>query len=337
MEPSSASNEPAKGAVAQGSATLDLDWEEWDGRMPFWKHAFAGSCAGVMEHLGMFPLDTVKTRMQALRPGATAASSLSMGGVLRDIVGNQGARGFMRGCSAIAAGTIPAHVALFTTYEITKKQLLDGRDHDVARAAVCGAASQFSHDFFITPADVVKQRMQLGCHTCAYHSLTSIMRQEGASALFRSLPTTLAMNLPFGAILVASNETFKHSMCLDETTDGRSALPWYFISAGISGGIAAAATQPLDVIKTRLQTQDCLARDFAPASSEAVPPAQKLSSQLIPKYNGFVMAAKMILREEGAAAFFHGLAPRVLYTIPAAAICWGTYDSIKSFMLSEPH
>lgn len=335
MECRPAGNESAQGAVAHGSPAFNLEWEEWDGRMPFWKHAVAGSCAGIMEHLGMFPLDTVKTRMQALRPGATAATS--MGGVLQEIVGNQGARGFMRGCSAIAVGTVPAHVALFTTYELAKKRLLDGRDYDPIRAAACGAVSQFSHDFFLTPADVVKQRMQLVCDSSVYRSLTGIVRREGVAALFRSMPTTLAMNLPFGSILVAANESFKHSMSLEESTDGRSVLPWYFISAGISGGIAAAATQPLYVIKTRLQTQDCLARDLGPSSSEAASSAQKLSSQLMPKYNGFVTASKMILREEGASAFFHGLAPRVLYTMPAAAICWGTYDSVKSFILRDAH
>ena len=34
-------------------------------------------------------------------------------------------------------------------------------------------------------------------------------------------------------------------------------LPRYFLSAGLSGAVASAATQPLDVVKTRLQTQDC--------------------------------------------------------------------------------
>ncbi|CAE7287416.1 mcfF, partial [Symbiodinium necroappetens] len=50
-------------------------WEEWDASTPLWKHAAAGSCAGVMEHIGMYPLDTVKTHMQALRPGGARTLS----------------------------------------------------------------------------------------------------------------------------------------------------------------------------------------------------------------------------------------------------------------------
>ena len=50
-----------------------LDWETRDEAIPLHRHVIAGktksfniltigSCAGIMEHVGMFPLDTVKVR-----------------------------------------------------------------------------------------------------------------------------------------------------------------------------------------------------------------------------------------------------------------------------------
>jgi len=78
---------------------------------PWWKHSVAGSCAGVMEHIGMYPLDTIKTHMQALRPGG----QVHLSDILRTIAEENGGRGFMRGCSAIASGCVPAHVAMFTS------------------------------------------------------------------------------------------------------------------------------------------------------------------------------------------------------------------------------
>lgn len=42
------------------------DWEEWDGQSPFWIHCVAGSLAGVVEHTAVYPLDTVKTNLQAI-------------------------------------------------------------------------------------------------------------------------------------------------------------------------------------------------------------------------------------------------------------------------------
>lgn len=45
---------------------MDEDWEEYDpsSGLTFVDHMLAGSMAGVMEHVAMFPVDTVKTHMQ---------------------------------------------------------------------------------------------------------------------------------------------------------------------------------------------------------------------------------------------------------------------------------
>ena len=40
------------------------DWEEWDGNSKFSHHVVAGSCAGVMEHMAMFPIDTLRVRIR---------------------------------------------------------------------------------------------------------------------------------------------------------------------------------------------------------------------------------------------------------------------------------
>lgn len=37
-----------------------MEWEERDNSVPFVKHCIAGSCAGIMEHLGLYPIDTIK-------------------------------------------------------------------------------------------------------------------------------------------------------------------------------------------------------------------------------------------------------------------------------------
>lgn len=51
--------------VQEGNSTQeDEDWEEWDGRSPFWIHCAAGSFAGVVEHTAVYPLDTVRTHIQ---------------------------------------------------------------------------------------------------------------------------------------------------------------------------------------------------------------------------------------------------------------------------------
>lgn len=292
----------------------------------------AGSCAGVMEHIGMYPLDTVKTHMQALRPGG----ALTLSSVVQSIVEESGGRGFMRGASSIVIGCVPAHIALFTSYEYVKGRILHEDDaHEPARAALCGASATLCHDAILTPMDVVKQRMQLGRYQYVGDCLRSVLRREGVWGLYRSMPTTLAMNVPFGSILVASNESMKQFLGIRKIRqDTRSLLPWYFLSAGLSGAVASAATQPLDVVKTRLQTQDCLVRPKSDGSSmrEAVTYAGDSANLRTPKYSGFLPAVRTIIKEEGWLALYTGMMPRMLHAVPSAAMCWGTYEVVKSFL-----
>jgi len=60
----------------------------------------------------------------------------------------------------MAMGCIPAHAAYFLFYEHLKIFFqLDHSEFNFAKTACIGASTTFLHDFFITPADVVKQRL----------------------------------------------------------------------------------------------------------------------------------------------------------------------------------
>ncbi len=98
--------------------------------------------------------------------------------------------------------------------------------------------------------------------------------------------------------------------------------PFYFclhcscqvVAGGLAGGTAAGITTPLDVVKTRLQTEGVL----SPASHRG---------------SGVLPALKLIAQREGPAALWRGLRPRVVFHMPAAAVCWGTYESMKALLL----
>ncbi|CAK0868511.1 unnamed protein product [Prorocentrum cordatum] len=180
----------------------------------------------------MFPLDTAKTHMQVSR------SQLGLGAAFRAVLCERGTLGLMRGSAVIGAGCVPAHVGLFGTYELSMASV--------------------AHDVVLTPHDVVKQQLQLGRYAGTADCIASLMQKDGLAAFYRSLPTTMAMNVPFMGLLVAANESLKLLLRLrqgraDATLSGASG---YFACAGASGGFASALTSPLDVVKTRLQTSD---------------------------------------------------------------------------------
>lgn len=61
------------------------------------------------------------------------------------------------------------------------------------------------------------------------------------------------MNIPFGSLIIAFNEKLKYLFGVKE---GDTSLKYYFCGA-LAGAIASVPTTPLDVIKTRLNTQNC--------------------------------------------------------------------------------
>jgi len=62
------------------------------------------------------------------------------------------------------------------------------------------------------------------------------------------------MNLPFGSLIVVLNEKLKHSFGVK---DGDNSWKYYFCGA-VAGGLSSIPTTPVDVIKTKLNTQDCV-------------------------------------------------------------------------------
>ena len=80
-----------------------------------------------------------------------------------------------------------------------------------------------------------------------------IIKNEGFRGLYRSYPVTVFMNLPYMSMVVCVNENMKTWL---KPWDRENPHAWYFMCAGIAGGSAGLFTNPLDVVKTRLQTQD---------------------------------------------------------------------------------
>jgi solute carrier family 25 iron transporter 28/37 len=330
-----------------GAETVDwetlIDWEERQANTPFWMHAVAGSVAGITEHVCLFPLDTIKTHMQAYRARGVPVSQNPL--LVADAIRAEGgALGLLRGLPAVVGAVGPAHAAQFGIYEHVKARIALLQDRNQGRreigsmlvaqnGAIAGAAGAAAHDLIMTPCDVIKQRLQLGCYDSVGHCVQQIMSTEGYVAFYRSLPITLAMNVPYGAAFVACNDVIKKSLGLAESgkpSEKLRVLPWYFVSAGISGAVAAFLTQPLDIIKTRLQTQDVLDHCY-----EADGCRRKDTLPKQPRYAGISGVLQVLYAEGGLGGFYRGVHMRMLMFIPSGALSWGTYEFVKNTLASD--
>lgn len=164
-----------------------------------------------------------------------------------------------------------------------------------------------AHDAIGTPMDVVKQRLQLYSNSKYHgimHCVRTIAKENGLRAFFASYPTTVLMNVPFNSVHFATYEGLKHFLS-DE--HGGGVLQHITAGAG-AGALAGFVSNPLDVVKTRIQTQGV---DGSP------------------RYDSTMHVVRHIWHHEGPKAFLKGTGARVFYFMPSAAICWTTYEGIK--------
>lgn len=178
-----------------------------------------------------------------------------------------------------------------------------------------------------------------------------MLEREGVKAFYKSFGVNYFMNVPFGALIVTINETLKQKYL--STTN--NSLVDYYLLAGVAGLLAAVPTCPLDVIKTRLNVQNCMNKNcfvggcsIFKSNSLNSPRGvsshhnydllshrvQRASAKFgkFTRYHSVVDAAKKIYWENGIKGFFRGLKMRILIQSPSSAISWGTYETCKRFL-----
>ena len=109
----------------------------------------------------MYPVDTIKTRMQMGRP-------FELSGLYRGVAGS-------------LAGQVPYGVLTFGSYEIYKKSLL-GRLPDVEPAFVYALAAilgDVTGSGWLCPSEVVKQQLQAGMYGNTMEAISGIWRGGG--------------------------------------------------------------------------------------------------------------------------------------------------------------
>ncbi|XWS43889.1 hypothetical protein CRYUN_Cryun16bG0143300 [Craigia yunnanensis] len=279
-----------------------------------WQFMVAGSIAGSVEHMAMFPVDTLKTRMQAI--GASCSiQPVGIRQALGSILKLEGPSGLYRGIAAMGLGAGPAHAVYFSVYELSKQVLSRGDPNNSMAHAASGVVATVTSDAVFTPMDMVKQRLQL--KSSPYKGLADcvqrVLMEEGIGAFYASYRTTVIMNAPFTAVHFATYEAAKRGLMeVSPDTANDERLVVHATAGAVAGALAAVVTTPLDVVKTQLQCQ-------------GVCGCERFSSSSI----GNVI--QTIVKKDGYRGLMRGWIPRMLFHAPAAAICWSTYEASKSF------
>mmetsp|Transcript_27162 Transcript_27162/g.78359 ORF Transcript_27162/g.78359 Transcript_27162/m.78359 type:complete len:221 (-) Transcript_27162:442-1104(-) len=171
-------------------------------------------------------------------------------------------------------------------------------------AAIGNTIASFSR----VPYEVVKQQLQTGQYPNTKTAITAMFRSKGVRAFFPLGGVSIQMvrDIPYAIITLLTYEAIQEKWIQRSSVQQKG---WKDMASGaIAGGVGSYLTNPMDVVKTRLQTQPEL-------------------------YGGSMLAcARDTFIEGGPAAFLRGCVPRLLHKVPANSLFFCFYEAFKRMM-----
>ena len=323
----------------------------------------AGAFAAFSVDLVVYPLDTIKTRLQSPKYKT----------LFTDGVNTTPNRAFFRGLyqgvgSAITA-TLPASGSFFTSYEWVKSTLSHHNPsfrggellpQPLIHAAASGIAELVSCAI-LTPAEVIKQNAQMvdSSKTSGNATLQTLRRfRSNPLALWRGYTALAGRNLPTTAIQFPLFERIRESIrrYRDERGIRTNTLleggVITAISGGTGGSIAAIITTPVDVVKTRImlaaaESANEAQRPIATTSTKnaildaagsAVQEVKTNINEMVKNVakpfdrKSSLQVAREVMQESGVKGLFRGGLLRAVWTMAGAGLYLGVYESGRQYL-----
>lgn len=287
---------------------------------------FAGYLSGALGIIVGNPLDVVKVRLQA---GSTAAASDSPQTI------GKSPTGYLRGAAAPILGYGALNSLLYMSYNRSLK-LLDPSLFDPTKLAgvdlskiwLAGAIGGFASWAVSAPSELVKCRVQLGVdgQRSSWQVFKSVVAKDGVRGLYLGgVVTGLRDSIGYG-FYFWSYELSKR-LLLSRQADPFQAPTTVevLLSGGVAGVVTWVSIYPLDLVKSRVQTQP-QARLPSEEAPLLKPIGQSRSSWQI---------ARSMYRTEGVGAFYSGLGVCSLRAFLVNAVQWYTYETVMS-LLQKP-
>lgn len=293
---------------------------------------YAGGMAGVISRTCTAPFDRVKVYLIA---NSTRHAPLSMKDVILSIykTGNPpGVRAFFTGNGLNIIKVLPESAMKFGGFETAKRALAslegveDPADLSGISTFLAGGIGGMVSQLFVYPIDTLKYRVQCAAQTGGTRKgsvlkrvLSNMIREGGIQSFYRGLYVGVLGIFPFAALDLGIFSLFKTAYISSEArrlgTDksdvqlGNLAV----LSMGaISGSFGASVVYPVNLVRTRIQTQGTPAHPFT--------------------YNGFIDCWRQSVNREGWRGLFRGLGPNLAKVAPSVSISYLVYEKAKNMM-----
>jgi len=229
--------------------------------------------------------DSAFTKFKYLYPGSLYAFSYKVLQRVYKFGGQPIVRDFMRGNQTIDK--------TFDIFGSKKKMMID---------ATSGSLIGIG-EVILLPLDRLKILMQTNPEALGGRTAFQVMRSEGIMAGYAGIGATITRNAPGSFFLFGGTAFCKDVIFgLENYSDATWAQNF---AASTCGSVASVAlTNPMDVIKTRVQNKQF---------------GEKVSA-------GHVI--KQLLKNEGATAFFKGLSPKLVASVPKLVFAYTVTETI---------
>eukprot|EP00533_Pseudo-nitzschia_delicatissima_P008805 CAMPEP_0116107276 /NCGR_PEP_ID=MMETSP0327-20121206/16138_1 /TAXON_ID=44447 /ORGANISM="Pseudo-nitzschia delicatissima, Strain B596" /LENGTH=363 /DNA_ID=CAMNT_0003600055 /DNA_START=215 /DNA_END=1306 /DNA_ORIENTATION=+ len=276
------------------------------------KNSLASGLAAGCSKLLLAPFDTIKTMQQAAL--VSGGTPLSLSNAVQEILKRpKGFLEFYAGVGVAVVGSMPSVGLYFGIYSFCKKtfQQWDQECYEQRQTlyiALSAAIGNTVASASRVPYEVVKQKLQ----TKAYASMADAMAAMSLKTLFPTggIASQMLRDIPYAIVTLMTYEHLK-SVWKRRAENRFPSVPsksWDLLVGGVSGGVGSYVTNPMDVIKTRLQTDSDL-------------------------YGGSIRTcAKLTFEEGGAAAFLRGSVPRLMHKVPANAFFFFFYEFFRTVL-----
>jgi solute carrier family 25 S-adenosylmethionine transporter 26 len=254
----------------------------------------------------MYPVDTIKTRLQLNQPFSF--------------------QGLHRGLGASLAGQVPYGVLTFGGYAVYKEQLraLFPKGSNLSIFTAAAVLGDLTGSAWLCPSEVVKQQLQGGLYPNSKAALAAILKKDGIGGLYRGYAGNVARDVPFRVAQMLSYELCKAAVLFRRSQRSKLPLPEAGLASApalaltsgeaalcgaAAGSFAAAITCPLDKVKTLLMTG---------------------------KYTGsYAGCVRHIVDTQGVKGLWGGLLPRVALIGPSVAIFFLVYEKVEQQLVGK--
>jgi solute carrier family 25 carnitine/acylcarnitine transporter 20/29 len=281
----------------------------------------AGTAGGTAQLLVGHPFDTIKVKLQNqpwVAPGQTPQYTGAIDAV-RKTVARQGLGGLYKGMGAPLAFVAVFNAVLFASNG-QMKRIVHGEGNNspmtIPEFALCGAGAGVAVSFVACPTELVKCRLQAQSadSSILYKGPIDCARQvwnnRGFLGLFKGLGATLGREVPANAIYFSVYEYTKGALVPQGGSKEDLGSGSLLLAGGMAGLMFWGTVYPVDVVKTRIQTD----------------------SDSQPKFRGMLDATRKIVRQEGIRGLYKGLLPCLARAFPANAVTFLTYEAVARFL-----